>query len=249
MRDIVEKNLSSRIEPKVVKSILDCYQKMVAERRKGGIEECLTQGGKFVEHCLRAVEFIRTGTAPVEIKNASDTIKAIEKDKSLPDSLRVLIPKVAHAMVYEIRSKRGAVHVKEIDPHAIDAALCVQAASWIVAELLRLYHTDDENAVVDTMSSLMRVEMPLIELFGDEMVVTAKVPCPTELLLLIANSAPSGMDRKAIGLASKNSASTISKTLQRLAADRLIHRTADGQLHITGPGEKHLTKALTAIRN
>lgn len=64
MRDLIEKNLSTQIERTVVKALLDSYQKIVAEHRKGGTEECLTQAGKFVEHTLRAVEFIRTGVAP-----------------------------------------------------------------------------------------------------------------------------------------------------------------------------------------
>lgn len=248
MRALIQKNLSSKIDAAVVAAVLDTYQKMVAERRKGAVEECLMQAGKFVEHALRAVEFIRTGSAPAEIKHPSDTIKAIEKDKGLPDSLRVLIPKVAHSMVYEIRSKRGAVHVKEIDPREIDASLCVQAASWVIAEMLRLYHVDSEAAVAEAMTVLMRAEMPLIETLGDEVVVTAKVPCPVELLLLIGRCAPAGIDRKALGLSSKNGSSTVSKTLQRLGADRLIHRTADGHFHITGPGEHHLTKAISDYR-
>lgn len=249
MRALIQKNLSSKIDPKVVTALLDTYQKMVAERRKGGLEECLTQAGKFVEHVLRAVECIRTGSAPAEIKHPSDTIKAIEKDKTLPDSLRVLIPKVAHSMAYEIRSKRGAVHVKEIDPREIDASLCVQAASWVLAEMLRLYHLDSETAVAEAMTILMRVEMPLIETLGDEVVVTAKVSCPIELLLLIGRCAPNGIDRKALGLSSKNGPSTVSKTLQRLGADRLIHRSADARFHITGPGERHLTKALSVYQH
>lgn len=249
MRAAIQKNLSAKVDASVVAALLDTYQKMVAERRKGGIDECLTQAGKFVEHTLRAVEFIRTGAAPAEIKHPSDTIKAIEKDKALPESLRVLVPKVAHAMVYEIRSKRGAVHVKEIDPREIDAALCVQAASWVLAELLRLYHTDNEAAVAEAMTALMRAEMPLIETFGDEAVVTAKVSCPVELLLLIGRSAPTGIDRKMLGTASKNSSSTISKTLQRLGTDRLIHKTADGRFHLTGPGERHLTEAVGSYQH
>lgn len=248
MRSVIQKNLSSKIDPVVVKALLDTYEKMVAERRKGGVEECLTQGGKFVEQALRAVEFIRIGSAPVEIKHPTDTIKTIEKDKALPDSLRVLIPKVAHSMVYEIRSKRGAVHVKEIDPREIDASLCVQAASWVIAELLRLYHVDSEVAVAEAMTVLMRAEMPLIEILGDEVVVTAKVSCPVELLLLIGRCAPAGIDRKGIGLSSKNGSSTVSKTLQRLSDDRLIHRSADGRFHITAPGERHLTKAVSEFR-
>lgn len=249
MRDVIEKSLASKLDPAVVKSLLDTYQKMVGERKKGRTEECLTQAGKFVEHTLRTVEYVRTGMTPSEIKHPSDTIKAIEKEKALPESLRILIPKIAHAMIYEIRSKRGAVHVKEIDPREIDAALSVQAASWVVAELLRLYHVGSEAAVAEAMTALMRVEMPLIETFNGEAVVTAKVSCAVELLLLIGQHAPHGIDRVALGASSKNSSSTVSKTLQRLASDRLIHKASDGRFHITGPGEQRLSTALSELRN
>ena len=77
-------------------------------------------------------------------------------------------------MVYEVRSKRGAVHVKEIDPRTIDAALCVQPASRVMAELLRLYHVDGEADVTEAMAALMRSHIPLVEAFGDETVVTAR---------------------------------------------------------------------------
>jgi hypothetical protein len=50
-------------------------------------------------------------------------------------------------MIYDVRSKRGAVHVKEIDPRYIDVELSAMAASWILAEFIRLYHSDDEASV------------------------------------------------------------------------------------------------------
>ena len=50
-----------------------------------------------------------------------------------------MVPRIALAMIYDIRSKRGAVHVKEIDPRHIDVDLAVKAASWIMAELVRVY--------------------------------------------------------------------------------------------------------------
>lgn len=248
MRPLIENSLATSIDSAVVTALLDAYQKMVRERRAGGLDECLTQAGKFVEHTLRAIEFIRSGSAPSEIKRPAETTRAIEKDATLPESLRVLIPRVAYGMVYEIRNKRGAVHVKEIDPREIDASLCVQAASWVVAELLRLYHVGSETAVAEAMAALMRVEMPLIEILGGEVVVTANVACQTELLLLIGRSAPDGIDRRALGIASRNSAATVSKALQRLSNDRLVHKATDGAFHITGPGEKHLAKAISEVR-
>jgi hypothetical protein len=247
IRELIEDNLSAKIDKSVVRSLLTSYQKMVAERQKGASEACLVQAGKFVEHTLRALEQVRTGILPSEIKFPAETVKLIEKDKALPESLRILMPRIAYSMIYEVRSKRGAVHVKEVDPRDIDAALAVQAASWIIAEFLRLYHTADEGPVAEAMAALMRAEMPLVEVLGNEAVVTTNVPCPIELLLLIGRAAD-GIDRRSLGLSSKNSPTTISKALQRLAGDRLVHKATDGRFHITGPGERHLNEAVMKLR-
>jgi hypothetical protein len=109
MRDLIEKNLSRAIDAQVVDALLKSYEKITARFRAGDIDGALTHAGKFVENTLRAVEHIRTGMAPAEIKSPSQTIKEIEKDQSLPEGLRLLIPRIAHAMIYDIRSKRGAL--------------------------------------------------------------------------------------------------------------------------------------------
>jgi hypothetical protein len=244
MRDAVVANLSTAIDAKVSSALVDTYVRLVAEFRKGDVESCLGAAGKFVEHTLRGIEFMRTGVAPAEIKSASATIKEIEKDTRLAEPIRLLIPRVAYAMIYDIRSKRGAVHVKEIDPRNIDAALAVQAASWVVAEFLRLFHSSSEQVVAETMAALMRGYVPFVEEFGDEHVVTKQVPCDVELLLLLATTAANGLDRRTIGQASKYSPPAVTRALGRMADARYVHKTKDGTYHITGTGEQFLTDAL-----
>jgi hypothetical protein len=153
-------------------------------------------------------------------------------------------------MIYDIRSKRGGMHVKEIDPRHIDAALATQAASWVLAEFVRLYHDDDEQAIARIMHDLMVGHVPFIEQFGDESVVTRDVPCNIELLLLLTKADARGIDRGALGRASKYAPATVTKTLQRMDKLRLVHRTRDGGLfHITAPGEQELAKFLLAEGN
>jgi hypothetical protein len=244
MRDLISKSLSTRIDPKVVEALLHSYEILVTRYQKRDLDSSLGAAGKFVEHTLRAVECIRTGVAPAEIKAPQQTIKEIEKDQGLPEGLRVLIPRIAHSMIYDIRSKRGAIHVKELDPRQIDAALAVQAASWVMAEFIRLFHQGDEAAVANAMVTLMRPHVPFIEQFGDEHAVARKVPCDIELLLLLAFAAPDGLDRTALGKVSKFPPPTVTRTLQRLDTERLVHRTREGVFHITGSGEEHLLSRL-----
>jgi hypothetical protein len=246
VRDLILKNLSATIEIGVVDALLDNYEKVVSRLRSGDLDGSLSAAGKFVEHTLRAIEYIRTGSAPTENKAPQQTVKDIEKDQRLPEGLRLLMPRIAHAMVYDIRSKRGAIHVKEIDPRQIDAALSAQAASWILAELLRMYHADDETTVSLALESLMRPHIPWVERFGDEDVVTRDVPCELELLMLLARAAPKGLDRSVIGQSSKYRPPTVTSTLQKLDKARYVHRTRDGRYHVTGPGQQRMTEQLIA---
>lgn len=171
----------------------------------------------------------------------------IEKDASLRESVRRLIPHIAQGMVYDIRSKRGALHVKEIDPRNIDGSLCVHGASWILAEFLRLYHVDAEPQVMQAMAALMRMQIPLVETIGNEDVVTTVMPPDIELLLHLAKVAPSGLNRSALGQRVKCSPSAITRAIDRLGMKRYIHKTKARAFHITGPGEQHLTDALAQL--
>lgn len=244
MRAIILASLQRGLEPSVAQDIIDAHDKLLGEFRKGDVEAALNASGKFVEHVLRAVEHLRTGTLPTEIKSVSGTIEAIKNDGKLPESLRVLVPRIACAMMFDMRSKRGAAHVKEISPRHIDASLATQAASWIVAEFVRLYHVADEAAVTESMASLMQGNMPLIEKFEDEIVVTTPMHPETEVLLMVSASEPDGIDRKGLGMCVKHSAVAVTRAVQKLDAARYVHRTKCGAFHITGPGERALLEQL-----
>lgn len=246
MRRLIEISLGSVLDSSVVDDLLSSYEKILGEFRQGDPEAALNAAGKFVEHTLRAIEQVRTGTLPTEIKSVAATIKLIEGDGKLPEGLRLLVPRIASAMLFDVRSKRGAAHVKEISPRYIDSALAAQAASWIVAELIRLYHSDDEAVVAQAMSALMAGNVPLIERFDDELVVTTPLPADLEVLLMIAASRPNGIDRKGLGLCVKHGAVAITRAIQKLEGARHVYKTKSGAFRITGPGERVLVDRLGA---
>lgn len=244
MREELERNLASKIEPRVVADILNSYEGLIQKHRALDAEAALTRAGKFVEHIFRALEFIRTGTAPAEIKSPAAMAKLLEADTRLPESIRMLVPRIALAMIYDVRSKRGAVHVKEIDPRGIDVDLAAKAASWIIAELIRLYHVDSENAVRMEMMALTRATFPLLESIDGEDFVSKKVPPRVEIQLLLGRKGGEGATRAQLGKMAKCDAPRVTESIKGLAKDRLIHLTEKGIYHLTGSGEADLTKWL-----
>jgi len=247
VRAVVLASLRRGFEPPVADDIVASYEKLLGEYRKGDAEAALNAGGKFVEHVLRAIEFVRTGKTPPEIKSVAGTIKNIEGEAKLPESLRLLVPRITSSMMFDVRSKRGAAHVKEINPRFIDATLAANAASWVLAELVRLYHVADERAVAEAMAALMKGNLPLIERFEDEIAATVPLPPDTEVLLMVAASEPDGMDRKGLGLCVKHSAVAVTRATKKLEKARHIHKMKSGMFKITGAGERELVARLAAV--
>lgn len=232
-----------------VVSLLDSYEELIAKHRGGDLEGALVKAGRFVEHALRLIEAKRTGSVPPEIKSVAATIGTIEKGTTLPEPLRLLIPRALYGMIYNLRSKRDAVHVKEIDPRGIDVAMAVSAASWVIAELLRMYHVSDEDTVRQRMLALVRTSIPFIEAVDGEVIVNRNVKAPIELLLLLAHAGPNGMTRKALGISAKCSPPAVTKALQVLKDERFVHQSAAGSYFLMSTGEAHLAKELASGRS
>lgn len=239
-------DLISHFPEKVVDDILHTYLKLLRKFREGSLDDALMHAGRFVEHVLRAIEYKVTGKLPSEIKSVAAKMREIENAAALQDSLRLLIPKALYGMAYNIRSKRDAVHVKEIDARPIDLAMCVAAASWTLAELIREFHTSDARDVESRMAALSRAKLPLISSINGEVFVSRNVKPSMEVLLLLADGAPVGLSRRELGNAAKCSPSSVTRSLKALVIERFVHQSSDGQFHITSEGESHLSDNLPA---
>ena len=246
MRDVIVKNLSSHIEASIVCDLIETYEELISKHRSSDLEGALTKAGRFVENTLRAIEYLRTSKTLTEIKSVQKTIMQLENQTTLPESLRLLIPRVV-GMIYSLRSKKDAVHVKEIDPTKIDVSLAVAAASWVIAELIRLYHVSDENDVVSAMDILSRTTIPMIETIDGEVFVGKKVPAAMELLLLLAHANPSGMSRKELAKVAKCSQPSITKALKSLLNARHVHLADSNCYFITSEGEQRIANGVTSI--
>jgi hypothetical protein len=77
-------------------------------------------------------------------------------------SLRILLPR-ALLTLYKVRNNRGVGHVGgDVDPNFMDATLVYAMSSWIMAELIRIFHslsTLEAQQVVDTLSER---KLPLV---------------------------------------------------------------------------------------
>ena len=234
--------LSTKLPAALVNNILKTFSDCVAKLNTGDYQACLNNAGLFSEHVLRALIFDAPGSVPKEIKNFSDAVKLLDKSSISSEALRVLVPRILASSAYDLRSKRGAVHVKGVDPQKRDAVLALTSSSWALAELLAEYGNIVGVQLDTVIASLMRRKLPLIEHINGEPVVTADVPTHLEALLII-DGHPEGVSRRELGKLVKRSPSSVTHALTKLATERWANES-DGRGCITGTGEDALAKVI-----
>jgi hypothetical protein len=239
MRELafIKSALAGNLPPELVSDLLDTFLAAGIKFNAGDFEGVLNKAGLFSEHALRALLFHVAGSLPAEIERFGDAVKSLAKFEG-DEAISILMPRILAATAYDLRSKRGAAHVKGVNPKKRDAALAVTSMSWVLAEMLSIFGTISGNQLDSIIASLMRRKTPLLEHVGGQPVVTAKLPAHVETLLII-DGHPEGINRRDIGRLVKASPSSVTHALTKIGKERLAH-CVDGLWFITGRGEEAL---------
>lgn len=178
--------LPSGLRAGLIKSL----DEIVRNFRAGRWEPSELNGGKLCEVVYTILRGHADGALPPKPskpKNMVDACKALENAGAhLPRSLRVQIPRVLVAL-YEIRNKRGVGHVGgDVDPNHMDATVVVAMSKWVVAEVIRLFHSVDTATATALVDALVSREVPVVwEVSGKKRVLATKLSLKEKSLLLL----------------------------------------------------------------
>lgn len=252
MKDLIIQILSEKIDKDLVNDLVESYVAVKDSYIQGDHEGALSKSGKFVENVFRVLKYIKSNRILKEIKQhefieISEELKNADGSK-YSESIRILIPRISLSLIYEPRSKLGAIHVKEINPDFIDGKLTVGACDWIMAELLRLYHTRNPKKVNELIQQIVKEFVPIIQIVGDEKFVTAKLGCREEILVRLSD-AENGCTRTEIGQSMKQhfSPQNVSMTLKTLIKNREVFLTKDGRYVISDPARAKIKNLITKL--
>jgi len=190
----VQKALSKALGAVYVSAMLGHYDGMRQAYFARDWESCCIKAGKFVEALLKGMNFYTTGNKPKRIQVGAeiDRMSTLPKD-SFHESIRLLIPRVCR-FLYHIASDRGARHdVTDFDPSRMDAEVALSSASFVVAELVRLFHpgnlsADEAQSIAD---GLAQRKIPLVTaVFDVKRVLNPKLEYSDKVLLLLYDSYP-----------------------------------------------------------
>lgn len=174
--------------------LINSYKEISSNYRERRWEPSELNGGKFCEVVYTILDGATSASfasAPAKPARMMDACRALENRS--PDatrvgdrSLRIMLPR-ALPVLYEVRNNRGVGHVGgDVDPNFLDATAVYSLASWILAELVRIFHqvsTDEAQQIVD---ALVERNIPLIwEFEGGRRVLDPKMPKADQALVLL----------------------------------------------------------------
>ncbi len=179
--------------------LLECYRGIIsayAERRWRASE---LEGGRFCEVVFTIIEgalkgaFQASASKPANMFQSCITLESKYPPNSSrvgDRSLRILIPRLL-PVLYEVRNNRNVGHVGgDVNPDHMDAEAVQSMASWLLAELVRIFHGVSTKEAEETVDALVERKTPLIwEIDGAKRVLDHTLSTKDQTLLMLYHTA------------------------------------------------------------
>ncbi len=150
--------------------LFQSYQEIVTNFAEHRWEPSELNGGKLCEVVFTIINGVIVGSFPSKPSKPSNMLlacQALEQAPMRPSrvgdrSLRILIPRML-TVLYEIRNNRGVGHAGgDVDPNFMDATAVYAMASWILAELVRIFHGISTKEAQETVDALVERKISLV---------------------------------------------------------------------------------------
>lgn len=174
--------------------LIASYREIAANYVERRWEPAELNGGKLCEVVYSVIDGAISGsfpTAPTKPAQFANACRGLEQKPADPSrvgdrSLRVLIPRVLIPL-YEIRSNRGVGHVGgDVDPNLMDATAVLGMASWVLAELVRVFHGVSTEEAQVSVNAIIERKHPLIWEVGDvKRVLDPSMKAQPQVLVLL----------------------------------------------------------------
>lgn len=203
------------------------YKKLTSNYLQHRWEPAQLSAGKICEIVYSIIKGYADGSfpsAPSKPRSMYRACQQLENETNLPRSFRILIPRMLPAL-YEIRNNRGVGHVGgDVSPNNTDATLMLTMVNWIIAELIRVFHTTDISSAQLAIDRLSERIIPIVwESQGIKKVLKTGLGLREKILILLSTDMASvSIDQLMIWTESTNK-SHYKKILSKLHKDKLVH--------------------------
>jgi hypothetical protein len=239
--------------------LLNSYREIASNYAEHRWEPAELNGGKFCEVVFTIIDGSIKGsfaTAPSKPRSMADACWSLED--TAPNaarvgdrSLRILIPRMLLPL-YEIRNNRGVGHVGgDVDPNFLDATTVYTMASWVLAELVRIFHGVTTRDAQESVDALIERKHPIIwEIEGTKRILDVEMINSDQVLLLLYQRPSCVSDTDLVNWVEYSNPSAFrSKILTPLHRKRLIEYDRDKKrAHISPTGAREVENRILKTR-
>ncbi|MCB9811568.1 hypothetical protein H6783_01515 [Candidatus Nomurabacteria bacterium] len=235
--------------------LVESYSEIVRNYSERRWEPSELNGGKFCEVVYSVVDGAISGNFPAQAtkpNNMVDACRLLESSSPNPSrtgdrSLRILIPRMVLPL-YEIRNNRGVGHVGgDVNPNYMDATTVLAMASWILAELCRIFHNVSIDEAQETVDALVEKRYPLVWGVGNVKRVLDSSMSKTDQTLLLLHSTTGWVDESKLCEWVEHSNSSVYRrdVLKKLHSKRLLeYNQIDNRVHLSPNGVRYVEEKL-----
>lgn len=200
-------------------------------------------GGKFCEIVFTILDGHAKSSyaaSPKKPRAMDQACRLLENNAHVPRSFQILIPRLLPAL-FEVRNNRGVGHAGgDVDPNQMDAVFVMNSCSWVMAELVRVFHGVSTAEAQEIVDGLVERRVPLLWV-GDDMrrILDPDVPLKEQVLLLLSTSPSKIKTADLLKWTDYKNGTYFKKLLKDMHKKRLIEVSADGSTAlILPPGDK-----------
>lgn len=240
--------------------LIASLQEIAANYAEHRWEPAELNGGKLCEVAFSIIDGVLKGAfaaRPSKPANMVDSCRSLEKIQPSASrvgdrSLRVLIPRMLTAL-YEIRNNRNVGHVGgDVDPNYLDATAVLSMSSWVVAELVRVFHNVSTQEAQESVDALIERKLPVIWEVGSVRRVLDSEMSAREQALLLLYQKPGWVNEKDLANWVEYSSLAMFRTrvLRPLHTARFIeHDNCSGTVKISPKGAREVEERILKSRN
>lgn len=161
------KEALEKIPEGLLKPLLREYEEALDAGRAGKWEVAGLKAGKLCEIIYTILKGHVDGqfvTKPDKPKNMVSACLVFEQadPKIFSRAVRIQMPRLLIA-IYELRNNRDIGHVGgDVDPNKMDGEFFVRSIKWLVAELVRLFHSVDINEAAELVEIVSQRSLPQV---------------------------------------------------------------------------------------
>ena len=206
-------------------------------------------GGRFCEIVYTILNGYGSGsfaTSPSKPRNFVQACRNLENNATVPRSFQILIPRLLPPL-YEVRNNRGVGHVGgDVNPNYMDSGLVLNMANWIMAELVRVFHSIDITDAQIVVDNLVERRIPIIWQIGNiKRVLDPSLKLPDQILLLIASCSSDVETAQLIEWLDYSNQTYFKKILRDFHSKRMVELSDnDSRVQMLPPGAKYVAESL-----